>query len=513
MVTRTRASVVRCADALVRQVLEKEEAVVAATAPEELSKLDPELGRPSAALDAAALWVAMGRDQPHRHERLLCTEWERRRGESSAPAVRVALRRIEGPRSAGDTLVGGRGRVALHKSWAELTGDEQDAAEMLGWWKKAWADAAAPTVRGTRTDGLVATFADLRPEQKHAARVLRLNSRTWELLAAADAAQDRRIRAEAAKAEAAAQMSDSESENGIAADGDGSSDGGGDQPSALGDTTEEEDAIQYAVREDPDDSEDSIQEGGSGDGLSAQRAAVERAAEQLKAELRERRASNLALQEEASRAAVDPPWRGHSARTGWIVVRQPQRKDRSQYCTTPGRSKPGGRGNVATVSGQHAHSGTSDCRLDADALPLTPRSQVTEEPQNITQTLQQDRKAALRQRQRDHAYGLGQSHSKNAAAWLKKRAGRIIDAHPHSIPGSHRCMTLPTEPDRVKDALVAYQASEEVVSANKDARESMSARPWEAGHHMHQAQHAPPPRCCDDERVWVRSAVASLSFE
>lgn len=478
---------VRRAEELVQQVLEQEEATVAATPPEQLKKLDPLLGRPSAALDAAAFWVAMGRAEPQYHERLVRTEWERRRAEASQAELRIALRRIEGRVSAGSNLVGGRGRVALHKSWGELNTEEQEAAEVLGWWKQAWADAAAPTVRGTRTDGEVATFADLRPEQKHAAQVLGLSARTWELLATADAAQDRRIREGAAAAEAAAQMSESESEEGLAAssDDDGSADAGGDQGPALSVISEEEDAdaSQYSVRE-KHIAEGMYQVDGGDDALSAQRTALERAAEQLQAELRERRASNLALQEEASRAVADPPWRGHSARAGWRIVRQRHQRDRPQHFNAVSHESSRRREIAATEERQH--SGTSETRLDADALPLTPRSQASEELKASTPRERRSRafKHQRQNQQQPQQYGVGQTHYQNAVAWLNKRATRVSAAGVHPPSG---------------------------VSSTFDACQIGAAQPSETVRHNHQRAHT--LRCCDDERVWVRSAVASLALE
>ena len=51
---RTRAALARRSAALVRDVLAQEQAVVDATPPEGLAKLDNALGRPSPALDAAS---------------------------------------------------------------------------------------------------------------------------------------------------------------------------------------------------------------------------------------------------------------------------------------------------------------------------------------------------------------------------------------------------------------------------------------------------------------------------
>ena len=492
MVARTRAAVVRRADALAQQVLAQEQATVAATPPEKLSKLDPLLGRPSAALDAASYWVAMGRAEPQQHERLVRIEWERRRGEASPAEVRVALRRIEGRASAGMTLVGGRGRVPLHKSWGELTADEQDAAETLGWWKQAWADAAAPTVRGTRTDGLVATFADLRPEQKHAAQVLGLSEPTWELLASADAAQDRRIRAEAAAAEAAAQMSGSASDGELSAAGcdDTDPDGGGEQRSALSDITEEdEDASRYQANPESDDDEGTLQVDGGENASSEQRAALERAAETLKAELCGRRAANLALQEEASRAVVDPPWRGHSSRAGWTIAPQAPRTHRRQHPTGAGRKSCSSRENVThSPRGKRSHTGgLGERRVDDKGPPLTPRKQATDEAG--ASTLRHQRGLAIQQRQQHN--GLGQTHSKNATAWLKKRAARTSAVPPQPKQGPRR-----------------YPESRGNPGANIAAERPATQQ---TGHRMHQAK--PTPRCRDDERVWVRSAVASLLLD
>lgn len=498
MVARTRASVARRADDLVRQVLEQEEARVAATPPERLSKLDPLLGRPSTALDAAAYWVAMGRAEPQQHECLVRAEWKRRCGQVSKAELRLALMRIEGRASAWMALVGGRGRMPLHKSWGELNAEEQAAAETLGWWKQAWADAAAPTVRGTRTDGLVAMFADLRPEQKHAAQVLRLNAGTWELLAAADAAQDRRVRAEAAAAETAAEMSESASEDGSAANDydDSSSDEGGHQRGDV--TAQEEEVSRCSTRREYGGEENVLVDGGD-DASSAQRAVLECAAEKLKAELCERRASNLALQEEASQAVVDPPWRGHSLRAGWTIARQARRKGRPRHATGADPESCCSRESVATGSGEESHpAGPIDCAIDAERLPLTPRSQA-EDVAGVC-TPRRRRRSVLQQRPQHH--GLGQIHGKNAAAWLQKRSARVSS------------VSLEAEP-----APRHYLAAEELLRSGP----AVKHRVGREGHRMPHAHssgtrprihHATPtPRCCDDERAWVRSAVASLSLE
>lgn len=505
MVARTRAAVVRRADGLVQQVLAQEQATVAATPPDKLSELHPLLGRPSAALDAAAYWVAMGRAEPQQHERLVRIEWERRRDEASPTEVRVALRRIEGRASAGMTLVGGRGRVPLHKSWGELTADEQDAAETLGWWKQAWADAAAPTVRGTRTDGLVATFADLRPEQKHAARVLRLSARTWELLTAADAAQDRRIRAEAAAAEAADQTSGSARDSDRSASGcnDTDSDGGDGQRSVLSDITEEdEDASRYQANVESDEEESTLQVDGGEYATSEQRAALERAAEKLKAELCERRAANLALQEEASRVVVDPPWRGHSSRAGWTIEREAPRKH-----STGGKSCSSREHVAHSPPGKRSQNGGScECEVDGKGPPLTPRLQAIDKAGASTPRRQ--RGIGIQQRQQNNR--LIQTHSKNAAAWLKKR-----DARASAVPPRHK----EESPPQHKGGSCCYPESRGNPGADSAAERPAAqvghvvahSHPTVTRHRMHQAKTT--LRCRDDERVWVRSAVASLLLD
>ncbi len=489
---RTRATVARRADELVRQVIQQEEARVAATPPEKLSKLDPLLGRPSAALDAASYWVAMGRAEPRQHERLVRTEWERRRGEASTADVRIALMRIEGRASAGMTLVGGRGRIPLHKSWGELNPDEQAAAETLGWWKQAWADAAAPTVRGTRTDGLVATFADLRPEQKHAAQVLGLSADTWELLAAADAGQDRLMRAEAAVAEAAAQMSDSASENGSV---ENSYDGGGEQRCEV--TAQEEEDSRCSANENSDAEDDALV-GGGDLSPSAPRAALECAAEKLKAELCERRAANLALQEEASQAVVDPPWRGHSSRAGWRIARQAHRKDTPRHSTAADSESCRSRESVATGSGEDSshNAGPTECKLDAEGPP---RPHADEE--SGVCTTRRPRRSAPRRRQQH--FCLGQMHGKNTAAWLEKRAVRVSAVSSEPKTGDLGAEVLAERPLRAASA-----AKRQV---GRQAHMMPRAHPSGTGHRIHRT--TPTPRCCGDERAWIRSAVASLSLE
>jgi hypothetical protein len=477
---RTRASVARRADGLIQKVLEQEEAVVSATPPEKLSKLDPALGRPCAALDAAAYWVALNRTPPRQHEREIRAEWDRRRGQASAAEVRCALRRIEGRASAAATLVGGRGRVALHKSWGELTSDEQEAAESLGWWKQAWAEATAPTVRGTRTDGLVATWADLRPEQEHAARVLGLDAQVWELLAAADATAERRNRAEAAAAAAAAQMSDSESDGGghpVNQYDSNSSDAVEQQ--ALSDITEEDDGSRYNAH----GRDESLEEGDGDDAPSAQTAAVEQAAERMKAELCERRAANLALQEEASQPVVDPPWRGHSSRAGWTVVRPRQ----SSAADSTGHSR-----RTQAAAAREKSRSEAACMQGSGGPPLTPRTQPAEDGSAM-------RRRRRLQRQQQQAHGepvVSPSHRRNATAWLEKRSARQSSAQPNPQPPTSQPV-----------------AAQVVAAAALVAKPGEQAPP--AGGSRPRSDQPPPslPRCRSDDRVWVRSAVASLLLE
>ena len=429
--------------------------------------------------------VALNRTAPKQHEHELDAEWKRRRGAASKAELRCALRRIEGRPSAGVTLVGGKGRVALHKSWAELAPAEKEAAEALGWWTQTWAEAGAPAVVGSRTDGAVARWQDLKPEQVGAARALGLNERAWELLAATDATEERRNRAEAvaaedAVAEAAAALSESGSERSVGGTPGGSGGGGGygsDDGSDAGNLSdiaeEDQDGSTFLVGQ----GEDADQGDGDDDKPIGRQAAVEQAAERLKAELRERRAANRALQQEASRPVVDPPWRGHSARAGWKVVRPKGAK-----AFPPGTKHSSGQGETAATGTAAENAGP----------PLTPRS----DPNGCDDRTDVKGDGSLRRRRiaaagaaaagRKEQEQWQKDHRRNAAVWLERRShaqgappSRPQRADPRASAGASR----ETPPQRAA-AIVARQSPSTIA----------------------------PPHCQQDGRAWVRSAVAALDM-
>ena len=288
----------RHGERLVAAVLEAEKQAIAKVKPEDLRSVDPSHGQRSAALEAAAFWVAIDRAEPTTREVQL--EWRRRRAATEKPAFLHALRRIEGraaPTAA--NLVGSGARVALHKSWPELSKPEREAAEALGWWAETWSTAEAPAIVGNRTDGAVASWKDLKPLQLAAARSLGLDARVWELLAGASA--------------------DEECE---------------------------------AVRD-----------------------SVAQAAQRLKAQLEERRANNRALHQEAAAVVLDPPWRGHSRRTGWTVHRPnssrrrraPQGNAAAKVAAAPGDGKGSRRARrAAAIESETARSGWREEHADPE---------------------------------------------------------------------------------------------------------------------------------------------------